>query len=193
MSHWTEIASSLASGLLTGGASAITTILAAFKDIRKRLTLLEERVGLPSDTLNESRGLFKTAEVLNKGMSSLRAQVEDWEREPPDWLSRAISRARNSSSVNLEIQQEFEDRVRTLIERLGRLETKVAEQRSEPRGESRSEGYVDMSRYVLLDDYEEDTRKRALEVAQIRESNASINGLLRGVMTAIGIIDGSKR
>lgn len=186
MSHWTEIVSPLASGLLTGGASAITTILAAFKDIRKRMSVIEERVGAPADTLNEAHGLFKTVELLNKGMAALRAKMEDWEHEPPEWLSRAISRARNSSSVNLEIQQEFEDRIRTLLDRIGRLEAKVSEQRSDGHQQ-------DMGRYVLLDDYEADARKRADEVIQIRENIASVNGLLRGVMAAIGIIDGSKR
>ena len=43
--------------------------------------------------------------------------------------------------------------------------------------------------FISRDEYEEDSRRRAVETAKIRENLASANSFLRGVMSALGYID----
>jgi len=178
MSDWTKIVESLASGLLTGGATALATVFATFRDIRNRLAILEERLGSPPHNTAPATGLFHTVWILDTTLARLRKEIDSWEDDPPAWLTRLVARAGRSGSVNMEIQQEYEERLnsrlRSFQERIDRMDDRL---REEPRaGISRAE--VDAEQKRILE-----------EVAMLRDAQAATNMLLRGVLTAMDIID----
>jgi hypothetical protein len=178
MSDWTKIVESLASGLLTGGATALATVFATFRDIRNRLAILEERLGSPPHNTAPATGLFHTVGILDTTLARLRKEIDSWEDDPPAWLTRLVARAGRSGTVNMEIQQEYEERLnsrlRSFQERIDRMDDRL---REEPRaGISRAE--VDAEQKRILE-----------EVAMLRDAQAATNMLLRGVLTAMDIID----
>jgi gas vesicle protein len=178
MSDWTKIVESLASGLLTGGVTALATILATFRDIRNRIAILEERLGSPPYNTAPGTGLFHTVGLLDSALTKMRKEIESWEDDPPAWMTRLVSRAGRSGSVNQELQQEFEERImsrlRTFQERMDRMDDRIRDE-NRP-GIPRSE-------------YEADQKHLSEEMAQFRETQAASNGLLRGIMSAMGVID----
>ena len=183
--QWQEIAQTVLSGALTGSASSITAVLAIFRDLKHKLAAFEERLGIPSTGLAKATGLhLKIEEVgdkcrsLQETLGKQQKAIEDWEENPPDW----VFRTRNRASVNMEVQQEFENRIegrfRNLQERVSRSIDDVETIRRR----------LD-ERYVMIDDYEKDSKKRSEDIAQLRENLASANGLLKGMLMAVGVID----
>jgi hypothetical protein len=178
MSDWTKIVESLASGLLTGGATALATVFATFRDIRNRLAILEERLGSPPHNTAPATGLHHVVSTLDATVARMRREIDSWEDDPPAWLTRLVARAGRSGSVNMEIQQEYEERInsrlRSFQERIDRMDDRL---REEPRaGISRAEIETEQKRILE-------------EVAMLREAQAATNLLLRGVLSAMDIID----
>lgn len=180
MSDWTKIAEALASGLLTGGASALATLFATFRDLRNRLTALEERLGAPQVNTTPSTGLFHRVDILDAAFTKLKKEIDSWEDDPPGWVTRMVARAGRSTSVNMEVQQEFEERIvnrlRSFQERMDRWDDRARE------------SWTD-DRYISRQEYDADVQQRTKEMMLLRENLASVNGLLRGVMTVMGVID----
>ncbi len=202
-----DLWSSLISGALTGGAGAATTVFAFFRDARKRLDMLEKAVGTPGSAVEPKTGLYalwaNIAEAVKQQDDSqrkLRRELEDWHDEPPDWLARALNR-RALSSSNLEQQQEFEqrvdqrikmatDRVRhleeafdALSERLNAMADRIVRDSSDKLLKDAEDRFVDVQ------SYEEEARKRTEEIRKIQENLHAANGFLRGVMAALGYLD----
>lgn len=165
-------------GVLSGGASAATTVAAVFRGIRKRLDALEKQVG--SDT-NPKTGLHLTVERLEEILSALRKEVKRWPDDPPDWLIRLIKRTMASNSLSLDLtgdlERTAEQRHRTLQSQMTRLEEQLDGIRNT------------LKHHIARGEYERDSRKRSEELSKIREQLATVNGLLRGVMSALGYID----
>lgn len=176
MADPTNIAQGIITGVLTGGASAATTLLGVFKGLKKRISDLEEAVG--SEEKDPKTGIFYTLEVMNDGLKRLRREIESWRDDPPDWLVRAAQRR---SSVSMEYQTEIEQRVearlRAFATTLRRYEDEIG------LGNSNRSGFITRA------EYEADSRARADEIAKIRNNVASANSLLRGVMADLGHID----
>ena len=97
---------------------------------------------------------------------------------------RLIKRTMMSSSINLDMTSELEriadQRHRTIMSNLNRLEEQIDGLRSS------------LQNHIGRGEYERDSRKRSEELSKIREQLAASNGLLRGVMTALGYVDPKK-
>lgn len=162
-------------GVLTGGAGAVSTFAAVFRGIKKRIDALEKQLG--SDA-NPKTGLFLVNERMEETLSALKKEINRWPDDPPDWLIRLIKRTVTSSSMSLdltsEIERQAEVRHRTITSQLTRLEEQLDDLRSS------------LKHRITREEFERDGRKRAEELSKIRETLGTVNGLLRGVMTAMG-------
>jgi Mg2+ and Co2+ transporter CorA len=191
MADLQKIAESVASGLLTGGASVITTVFAVFQDIKKRVTNLEEKLG----TAEPKTGVYLALSLIEESTKKLRKEIEGWEDDPPSWAKRLLSRARSSSSNDLSGQLDFENRIdRSLKEfrdRLKRLEDHLEERvdQIERDVDRRTLAVEPGEDFIAREEYVKDSQHRAEEMIKTREQLAGVNGLLRGVMAALGYID----
>jgi chaperonin cofactor prefoldin len=181
----TSLIQTIVSGVLSGGGSAVTAFAAVFRDIKKRLKALEERIGNDGEDQEPKTGLFLIVERLDDIARKVKKEIDSWEEDPPEWLLRLVNRAARSSSVNLEHQGEMErmieGRFRTNRDNIQRLEEKF---------ESLQGRIEDL---IGRGEYEKDARQRSAELSTIREQLATANGLLRGIMTAMGYIDPVKK
>lgn len=195
MSDLVPLVQSIVTGLIAGGASAATTVGASWRDFKKRLTALEEKVGNPGSSTEAKTGFFLAIQNLEASLRNpltelgdkvvkLRREVDNWADDPPDWAHRLVRSKTNSTSVNLEIFQElegrFDARVKSLADRVKRMEEtldEIARRSKRPPG------------FVTVEEYQDDSRKRGEEIAKIRENLSVTNGFLRGVMATMGYID----
>ncbi len=173
------------SGVISGGASAGTAFAAVFRDIKKRIKALEEKLGEDGADGDPKTGLFLVVERLDEIARKVKKEMDSWEEDPPEWLLRLVNRAARSSSVNLEHHSELErlveQRFRTNRESIQRLEQHLRD------GQQKFEDFIGRG------EYEKDARQRSEELSSIREQLATANGLLRGIMTAMGYIDPTKK
>jgi chromosome segregation ATPase len=178
MADSTSLIQSLLSGLISGGTTAGTAILAVFRDLKSRLSSLETKVGSDGDV---KTGLFLFVDRLDESVRKLKRELESWQDDPPDWLIRMINRGRSTNSFSLEhhheLEQLVEARYKNTSVMIRRLEQEIEDMRK------RLDSLVDRA------EYERDGRIRNEEVAKFREQLATVNGLLRGVMTALGYLD----
>jgi hypothetical protein len=178
----TALLQTIISGILSGGASAGTAFAAVFRDIKKRLTKLEEGLGEDGADGDPKTGLYLVVERLDETTRKLKKEMGAWEDDPPEWLLRLINKAARNSSVSLENQAELErmieQRARLTASNIRAVEEKVdaLERRLN-------------TNFLPTADYERDARQRSEEVASIREQLATANGLLRGVLAAMGYTD----
>jgi hypothetical protein len=145
-----------------------------FKDISKRLNTLESKLGASEDP---KTGLFLSIERLDDLTKKLKREIEHWQDEPPEWLTRTIRRTLAANpgyhpDPDLDLRS-----FKSLSSALARLEKDV---------EVLSET---MSDYVKRHDYDKDLLDRSKELSSIREQLATSNGLLRGIMSALGYVD----
>ena len=171
-------------GILTGGAGALTSLLGGFRTLQKKLADLEEAVG---KTEPNKSGLHLAVYLVEDAMKRLRRDIESWEDQPPRWAERLIARARGGSSNDLTAQLQFEERIaatlRSYNDRLGRVQD---EQEALLR---RLEAITVPDDCLSRDEYLQDSRQRAEDMIRVREQIATANGLLRGVMSAMGMLD----
>lgn len=190
MADLSKLIETVVSGVVSGGASALTAILAVLRDFRNRLQTLEAKVG----TAEPKTGLYLALSLIEEPVKKMRREMDAWEDDPPDWAKRLLAKARTNSSTDLSGQIHFEDRVdRTLKEfrerikriedqvesELARLEREVGKQQAD-------------TKLVTREEYLRDSQQRAEEMHKVREQLATANGLLRGVMSALGYIDTDK-
>lgn len=170
MSDSTEILKTIISGLITGGTSAATTFLTVFRSMKNRVTELEEKVGSSSEPRT---GLHLTVTTLDETVRRLKRTIDEWDDHPPDWAKRLVSRARANTSSDLntvaDIESRMDGRLRSFQERLSVIENAQLHTTA-------------MTREEFL----EDSARRAREVGEIREEIAAVNGLLKGILVALG-------
>ena len=171
MTDLTDLARAITSGLITGGSAALTTFLTVFRGVRKQVTEIEEKLGSSTDP---KTGLHLTVATLEDSLRRLKRDIDGWEDHPPDWARRLIQRAKVNTSSDLntvvDIESRMDARIRSFQERLTLLETGSSHA---PSGISREE-------------YLEDAKRRVQEISEIREQMAAINGLLKGILVALG-------
>ena len=188
MAEPSELVPQIIAGILSGGAGAATSLLGVFRKTKERLKALEEAVGKEEPI---KTGLFLTVYAIDETLKKLKREVESWEDDPPKWAERMMARGRAGSNHDLAAQVQFEERVERTIrsynERLSRLEDDLAAKTRRLEEEVRETG--EGGRLLTRDEYLEDSKGRAVEMGKIREQLATVNGLLRGVMSALGIID----
>ncbi len=178
MADSTSLIQSVVAGLITGGTSMLTTVMAVFRDLRKRVAVLEERLGKSDDP---KTGLFLEVCQLADALRKLRKEIDSWSDAPPSWANRL--RRSSSASLDLEILQDYENRFearsKTLLDRVKRIEEALEDHEKRSRAAS----------FITKSEYEEDSRHRAEEIGKIQSSLSSANGFLRGVMSALGYLD----
>ncbi len=170
------------SGLVSGGSSAATTFMAAFQSIRKRLKDLEDSLGSNEDP---KTGLHLVVERLDETVRKVKREIDSWQDEPPDWMIRLVNRAARGGSINTEFHRELEQRVESMY----RANTASLRRVQEDLDALRKT----LDNYIERAEYEKDARARSDELSKVREQLATSNGLLRGVMSALGYIDPEKR
>jgi chromosome segregation ATPase len=168
---------SIISGLLSGGTSAGGAIFAVFSDLKKRLAKLETQMGAAEDP---KTGLFLVVERMDDTVKRLKREIDGWEDEPPSWVHR-LSRVRMNSSSSIDqehLETLIDQRFKTNQSTIKRVESSIDELR-----DSLAETYIKRA------EFEQEGRKRSEELGKIREQLATVNGLLRGVMSALGYLD----
>ncbi len=186
-----EILPQIIAGILTGGAGAATSLLGVFRKTKARLAELEEAVGKEEPV---KTGLFLTISAIEDTVKKIKREMESWEDSPPKWAERLLARVRTTSSNDLTAQVQFEDRIerslRSFNERLSRAEDDFeGKMRRVEQDVERALAEEPSGKLLSREEYLRDSRGRAEEMLKIREQLATVNGLLRGVMTALGIID----
>lgn len=195
MADLSSLLEPLITGFLSGGTAALTSVLAVFRDLRKRLKEVEESVGAPASTTAGASGIYhvlttfgERIEKAEETVKRLQKDLDEMEDTPPDWVVRMVSRQRNSTSVNMEVQQEFENRMesrlRTIQDRLMRELEDLKDELNDLKKDLRD---LD-DKFVPKDAYMQDSRRRADELSSIKENLAAANGLLKGVLGALGLI-----
>ena len=170
MNELTEILQNVVAGLLTGGASAGTTVLAVFGDLRRKTHELEVKVA--------------SVPALEEAVQALRRRIDGWEDDPPSWAKRLLTRTRTSALTDLDSIREVEDRVdrlaRDLSGRLRRLEEEFGDLDRETRS-----SIVGIETFLSREDYLRDQNERLKEISQFKEELASINGMIRGILATM--------
>lgn len=171
------------SGVLTGGATAVTAIVSFFRDTKKRVTDLEARGNAWDNRLNLLTGKFSPLEVgpgIVQQVSQLKIDFDDWK----SWLMQnytaglppmraSMPTPRQSFVVNLD-QIENEDYRLTKIERtLKELRDRLDEMESSVHDQEKA--------------LRESDGERSDQIHKIREEIASVNGVMRGLATAMGL------
>jgi hypothetical protein len=170
MADGTELARTIVSGLLSGGATAATTFLTVFRSTKSRLASLEERVGSP---IEPRSGLFLAIGNVEDALRRLKRTIDDWDDHPPDWAKRLVNRSHAATATDLsaliDLEGRIDDRLRKMNARILALESTPAQANA-----------------LTREEYLEDSARRAREIGEIREEAAAINGLLRGILVALG-------
>lgn len=186
------ILTQIITGILTGGAGAATSLLGVFRKTKQRLDKLEEDVGREEPVKS---GLRLAVFALEETVKKLKREVDSWEDDPPEWAERLFARrARSASGHDLSSSAQYEEAInrqmRSFNERLSRSEDDQEEKlrRLETNVERRMAEEPD-GMLLTREEYLLDSRSRAEEMAKIRESLATVNGLLRGVMAALNFVD----
>lgn len=180
----TTLIETIVSGALTGGAGAATTLLAFFRDVRKRLETVEKIVGSPGSAVEPKTGFHfvlsqvdETIKRLDEAVRKLRRDIDGWEDDPPEWAVRLVNRRATASFTSETMQEEIAQKFRLMERRLNQLEEDLDRLMKE------DSNYVERSLYDL------DSRKRNEELRKIQDNLNTANGFLRGVMTALGYLD----
>lgn len=170
MADTTDLIKTVVSGVITGGTSAATTFLTVFRAVKKQVADLEEKVGSSTDP---KTGLYLTVSTVEDNLRRLRRELTEWDDQPPDWAKRLVQRAKVSSANDLntivDIESRVDARLRSFQDRLTVVEN----------GQKKTTA---MTREEFL----EDSARRAREVGEIREEIAAVNGLLKGILVALG-------
>ena len=170
MADTTDLIKTVVSGVITGGTSAATTFLTVFRAVKKQVADLEEKVGSSTDP---KTGLHLTVSTVEDNLRRLRRELTEWDDQPPDWAKRLVQRAKVSSANDLntivDIESRVDARLRSFQDRLTVVEN----------GQKKTTA---MTREEFL----EDSARRAREVGEIREEIAAVNGLLKGILVALG-------
>jgi len=190
-----QIIPQIIAGILTGGAGATTTLLGVFRKTKDRLKTLEELIGQDGSEGPVKTGIFLSIQALEETTKKLKREIESWEDNPPKWAERLLGRARQSSSSDLSTQVQFEERIerslRSFNERLSRAEDDLESRARRIKDDVEEKLSEDTGggKLVSREEYLKDSRMRAEEMLKLREQLATVNGLLRGAMSALGLID----
>jgi len=167
---------SVVPAVITGGGTAISTILAFFRDIKKKVEELEKKVG----SFESKAGLIYGLHVLEESVKRLKEAVEQIQQRDSHTTGGPWGRPRSISNeyfpwddIRNEIQElvkkELNYRLTNVDDRLDKIDQKL-------------------KKLVSEDDFEQADRARADEIAEVRTTMAEVRGLLQGLQSALGLI-----
>lgn len=156
--------------VISGGGTALSTIFAFFRDLKKRVDELERRVG----STDARSGLFFSVSLVEESIRQIRNQIDEmthggrWNRVP---TLPSIEGYPSFSNLDSAIQKlsNVEPRLRDLEERCDRIESKF-------------------KKMVTEEDFEQSDRQRADEISSVRTTLAEVRGLLQGLQSALGLM-----
>lgn len=154
--------------IISGGGTAVSTILAFLRDIKKRVEELEKRVG----TIEGKSGLVYSMHLMEDAIKGLREKLEE-SREPMRWRMPSYTGMEIIPEVESKLR-DFERRLKDMEECHERLESKI-------------------KKLVSEEDFEQADRQRAEEIAIVKQTMAEVRGLLQGLQSALGLIGGKSR
>lgn len=163
-----HILESVVPAVISGGGTAISTILAFFRDIRKKIEELEKKVG----SIDGKSGLLYSMHLAEESIKKLREQLEERDHHDPQVRRRTSSFTNEFipwDEIQDFIKKEVARHLQDLEERLEKLEGKV-------------------KKLVSEEDFEQADHARAGEIAQVKHTMAEIRGLLQGLQAALGLI-----
>ena len=179
MSDWPHLIQTLLGGVLSGGATAGTTVLTYLKDQRTRLEALEGVIGTPGSSVKPKTGIFvlfdqhdQNLTRLQESLRKLKTEVDGWSEDPPAWVFRAVNRRStlpDPDDIGLKVQR-LGARLEDLQDQLNKLGGQL---------KTLSSDYVDRNTY------EDDTQERATQIRRIEADLARATGFLEGVMTTL--------
>ena len=95
----------------------------------------------------------------------------------------------------LEVEQRLDQKIRTFNDRIKGYQDELEEVSGRLKKIEHAieeDEKPDSGKLITRSEYEKDSRSKAEELLRIRESLATANGLLRGVMAAMGYLDEKK-
>lgn len=153
---------SVLSAVVSGAGTAVTTVYALIREIRKRVEALEQKVG----SLEGKTGLSHSYTSLQADFRELKKDFEESQRrQPHPSYSELVGLVPGGQEPGL---QSLERRFREFDERLDRLENK-------------------MKRVVTDNEFEQADRQRAEDIAAVRVTVSEVKGLLQGLQMALGL------
>jgi tetrahydromethanopterin S-methyltransferase subunit G len=170
-----NLVENIVTAVISGGGTALSAIVAFFRDVKKRLDDVEKRVG----SIEGRSGIVYSVHQLEEATKKLQGTLDGWAANPPEWMMRLIAsgdRRRHPSLVNLEEFGDLDSKLRDLNRRLKDVEETL----------ERVEKRVYQS--VLEEDFDAADRQRAEDIAQLRTTLAEVSGLLKGLQSALGLI-----
>jgi Glu-tRNA(Gln) amidotransferase subunit E-like FAD-binding protein len=160
---------SVVPAVISGGGTAISTILAFFRDIKKKIEELEKKVG----SIDGKSGLLYSMHLAEEGIKKLKEQLEERDHHDPPQARRRSGSFTNEfvpwDEIQDFIKKEVARHLEDLEERLEKLEGKV-------------------KKLVTDEEFEQADHARAGEIAQVKHTMAEIRGLLQGLQAALGLI-----
>ncbi len=161
--------------VISGGGTAVSAILAFFRDVKKRVDEIDRRVG----SAENRSGLVHSVATLEQTVKDLQRVIEGWSHNPPDWVLRAMGAmgVRRPSFLGDEELgrdlRELDRRVEELEETLEKLMKKI-------------------ERAVTEEDFYNADKQRAQQISELRTSIADTSGMVKGLQLALGLIKGSR-
>lgn len=157
--------------VISGGGTALSTIIAFFQGVKKKVEEVEKKVG----SIETRSGLVFAVLTLEETVKQMRHEISGWATHPPEWLVQAVSRSRRVPSLHgYDVNSgDLEDRIRGVENRLKDFEDTLE------RMERKLKGLVSEEEFDSAD------RARAEEIATVRTMVAEVNGLLKGLQTAL--------
>ncbi len=193
MADLSKLIEPIVSGLLAGATTGVSSVMAFARDMKKRLTDLEVKLGQNEEPRT---GIYLALWTVDESLRRLRREVESWEDDPPEWAKRLVNRSRTNSSMSLdhlvEVENRIDGKIRTFNERIKAYQDEIDDLGSRLKkleGALEDDEKPDSGKLITRAEYERDSRAKAEELLKIRESLASANGLLRGVMAAFSYLD----
>jgi hypothetical protein len=83
-----------------------------------------------------------------------------------------------------EVEQRVEARLRSFAQALKRLEDDY-----EAREEARERSNPALRTFLTRAEYEEDSKKRAMELSKVKDNMSDLNRWLRGTLTSLGYLE----
>jgi len=161
---------SVVPAVISGGGTALSTILAFFRDIKKRVEELEKKIG----SIDSKTGLVYSIHLMEEGLKSVREHYQREQQGDESWPRRRPGSFTNLESVGFEERlRKLEGQFKDIEECHERLESKI-------------------KRCVPEEDFEQADRQRAEEIAQVKNTMAEVRGLLQGLQSALGLIKPSR-
>jgi hypothetical protein len=161
-----NILQSVLPAVISGGGTAISTIYAFARDVKKRVEALENRIG----SVDSKTGLAFALSLVEESLRQVRNQIDNnlyTQRSKIDTLTGMETLAVQDQGTLYKLRA-LESKNSELEDRISRVEVK--------------------SRHFVSEaDFEEADRQRANEITEVRNILYEVKGLIQGLQTAWGV------